>query len=620
MVRPRLRAALGHRDAWLDSTVWQCGGRTPLLQVRGWCESREGAPAEVELWADGVLLGRGVCDQRRPDVAHSLGVDVGTPLGFEVLVRVARPVLTTSAMTLELRLAGGRRLVHADVEAAPLPPEVEGVSFGIDHPLDQAVITSPILAVSGWVLAAGGTARVDVEVAEHGVVQAFLGLPRQDVHENFRAWPDVGGCGFSAAIDLTGSAAGQTTLRVTMADGSGAQHLLAERMVTIQPVTVPAATRVARAGAPSLRSVSAPPRLLLVLPDGRHGGAQLRALDLVPALTAAFAVTVATPQDGPLLAAFRTAGAMVELLAPDVTDDPTSGLERLHGIAPYDVVLAETLLCDWAVRWAAAAGVPSVFEVHESQPVPEFLYGSRGGDDGLAEAVARCWDALSSATEVVVAQSGLAAQLGRGAGRSARIVPTGIDLADWQRRVAQHTRSGRRGRSVGPLRVLCVGSGAPHKGQAVLLRALLMTEPGTVAASFVGVGDNSYVDALREDLWRGGLREVSVLSRAPDPAEQFAQADVLVCPSYTETFPGVVLEARAAGLHIVASDLPGTRAAVGAHPVTWVPAGDAASLANALRNLAEQPPQRTPGRDVPDADTRARKLLQILQDSLTPVA
>jgi glycosyltransferase involved in cell wall biosynthesis len=97
------------------------------------------------------------------------------------------------------------------------------------------------------------------------------------------------------------------------------------------------------------------------------------------------------------------------------------------------------------------------------------------------------------------------------------------------------------------------------------------------------------------------------------PADWFVGADLLVCPSYTETFPGVLLEARVAGVAVVASELPGTRSAAGTYPVTWVPPGDAAALAQALqRQLASPRGSTRSDPTVPDVSDRARRLTDLL--------
>ena len=67
---------------------------------------------------------------------------------------------------------------------------------------------------------------------------------------------------------------------------------------------------------------------------------------------------------------------------------------------------------------------------------------------------------------------------------------------------------------------------------------------------------------------------------------QLSSADVLVLPSLFEGMPLVVLDALSRGVPVVASDLPGTRAAVGAAGIL-VPPGDGAALADAIERLVD---------------------------------
>jgi glycosyltransferase involved in cell wall biosynthesis len=164
------------------------------------------------------------------------------------------------------------------------------------------------------------------------------------------------------------------------------------------------------------------------------------------------------------------------------------------------------------------------------------------------------------------------------------------------------------------MQVLCAGTGAPHKGQAVLLRAVQLADHRDMATvTMIGVGENSYARALEREVWAAAVGSVTFVPIAADPAPWFASADVLVCPSYTETFPGVLLEARLAGLPVVASDLPGTRVAAAGHPVTWVPPGDARALADALTNHRASGESAVPTDvTVPDSTERATRLLELL--------
>jgi phosphatidyl-myo-inositol alpha-mannosyltransferase len=148
----------------------------------------------------------------------------------------------------------------------------------------------------------------------------------------------------------------------------------------------------------------------------------------------------------------------------------------------------------------------------------------------------------------------------RGIGRDAEVVPNGIDYEELERLVPE--RSGRR--------LLFIGRDEPRKGLSVLRRAhALLGE----RAELVLVGPNGAVS--EEELRR-----------------ELARADVLVAPSVKgESFGLVLAEAMAAGVPVVASDIPGYRDVLTAGGVL-VPPGDAQSLARALERLLADPDER----------------------------
>jgi phosphatidylinositol alpha-mannosyltransferase len=105
----------------------------------------------------------------------------------------------------------------------------------------------------------------------------------------------------------------------------------------------------------------------------------------------------------------------------------------------------------------------------------------------------------------------------------------------------------------------------------------------TVPATLWVAGDGPDTDSLRRRYpdspsihWLGLLSEEEKLRR-------LGGADVLCAPSLGgESFGMVLLEAMAAGTSVIASDIPGYRAAAGGR-ARLVPPGDASALADALR-------------------------------------
>jgi phosphatidylinositol alpha-mannosyltransferase len=171
-----------------------------------------------------------------------------------------------------------------------------------------------------------------------------------------------------------------------------------------------------------------------------------------------------------------------------------------------------------------------------------------------------------------------------------RVIPNGID-------VGQYAPARTAGKTRG--RILFIGRVEPRKGLSVLLEAFASLRRQMPEASLVLAGPNS--DELRVLIQsRNGcvdyLEGVEVLGRVPVEMklEQMRKAEVLCAPSLGDESFGIVLtEALAAGIPVVASDIPGYRAvlAEGAAGVL-VPPGEPSALANALLSLLQNPDLR----------------------------
>lgn len=140
-------------------------------------------------------------------------------------------------------------------------------------------------------------------------------------------------------------------------------------------------------------------------------------------------------------------------------------------------------------------------------------------------------------------------------------------------------------------RLVCLSRLAPGKGLEDLLEALalLKGEGMVVQADLVGSGplEASLVDQVR----RLGLEDQVRFPGFLRPASGvLSLAGMGVLPSHAEGFPNTLLEYWAAGLAVVASDLPGVREALGtSHAARLVPPGDPAAWAKAIGALVTDP-------------------------------
>lgn len=139
--------------------------------------------------------------------------------------------------------------------------------------------------------------------------------------------------------------------------------------------------------------------------------------------------------------------------------------------------------------------------------------------------------------------------------------------------------------------ILMVGTLEPRKGHDLLLRALAQAQLGDTQVVFAGPahGRAEELRALAAGL--GVERQLTILGRVEDSAlaSLYRDAALLCMPSLAEGFGLPVLEGLAAGVPVLASDVPAIRELVDGTGVL-VPPGDVDALARALeRVLADDP-------------------------------
>jgi glycosyltransferase involved in cell wall biosynthesis len=140
-----------------------------------------------------------------------------------------------------------------------------------------------------------------------------------------------------------------------------------------------------------------------------------------------------------------------------------------------------------------------------------------------------------------------------------------------------------------------VGRLTPEKDVATLLRASALLLAARPALRLRVVGDGPCAGELRELAAALGIsRAVEFLGVRSDVDELLRSSSMLLLSSRTEGIPLTVLEAMAAGLPVVATDVGGTSEAV-ADGCTGllVPAGDAQALASAALAILDRPDRAT---------------------------
>jgi glycosyltransferase involved in cell wall biosynthesis len=134
-----------------------------------------------------------------------------------------------------------------------------------------------------------------------------------------------------------------------------------------------------------------------------------------------------------------------------------------------------------------------------------------------------------------------------------------------------------------------VGRVAPEKDVETFLRAGALVAAERADARFAVVGpldqDPAYADRCVSLAGTLGLGDRVMFTGVTDPQPWYARMDVLALTSLTEAQPLVALEAMAAGVPVVATDVGGCREAIGAAGLLTAP-GDHAATARAILRLA----------------------------------
>jgi phosphatidyl-myo-inositol alpha-mannosyltransferase len=240
-----------------------------------------------------------------------------------------------------------------------------------------------------------------------------------------------------------------------------------------------------------------------------------------------------------------------------------------------DVVHAHEPLTPSTSMWATLAGVAPVVATFHSGAERSHLF------DLAAPALRRVADRIA----IRVAVSRAAARFaGSRIGGAYRIVPNGVDVARF---------AGAEPADLGPgTKVLFVGRLDERKGFRVALDAFARLAPGRPDLRLVVVGDGperAAADGLPDDV-RARVRFLGTVPNAElHPIE--AACDLYLGPAVGgESFGIVLVEALAAGLPVIASDIPGyDEVLTDGVDGLLVPPRDAAALAAAAGEVLDDP-------------------------------
>ena len=271
-------------------------------------------------------------------------------------------------------------------------------------------------------------------------------------------------------------------------------------------------------------------------------------------------------------------------------DAYADGLRPILGAAAYDVVHSQDCLSANAALELRAAGV-----------IDHVIRTVHHVDDFTSPSLIECQDrSITEPDRVLCVSQPWVERLADEFGRRAELVRNGVDTRRFRRARDACERDGDRARwGLGDrFAVLTVGGIEPRKGSLTLVEGLAMLRrlvPERDAVLLVAGGTTLFdyrhererFDARAHEL--GVAQHVRVLgAQAPEGIERLLRAaDAFAFPSVKEGFGLAPLEALAAELPVVASDLDVFRSFLAdGESALLTPTGDAEALARALRRLA----------------------------------
>jgi glycosyltransferase involved in cell wall biosynthesis len=224
---------------------------------------------------------------------------------------------------------------------------------------------------------------------------------------------------------------------------------------------------------------------------------------------------------------------------------------------------------DAAIAFFTIPSGPAALRLHHLAGVP-YLVSLRGGDVpghvpglGLKHILTRPLRrrVLRHAGAIVANSAGLAETSRAADPFPVHVIPNGVDSYRFHPAPESETHRAHQ-----PLRLLFVGRVHPEKNLGIVLRQLAALPPATQERYELQIaGDGAQRPALEELAGKLGLSvRVRWLGWQPKEAVPalYRSTDALINPSQYEGMPNVVLEAMASGLPVLASDVPGNRAAV----------------------------------------------------------
>jgi glycosyltransferase involved in cell wall biosynthesis len=308
-----------------------------------------------------------------------------------------------------------------------------------------------------------------------------------------------------------------------------------------------------------------------------------------------------SPADGPLGRIYREAGIPVHILAHPLDGVQTRKHYRARlqtfadwmGAQDFQVIHANTLNSFFAIDAAQRAGLPSLWNIHES--VDWHTYFDQFGVI-IPELALRAFTLTHRVIFVAFATKALFEPLATR--NNFCVIHNGLRREAINRFLADHSPQAARARiDCPPGKTVCtiIGTVCDRKRQHDFARAaieLLRSGCDKVVFYIVGCRPSPYLDTLKA-LVKDYQADIRLIPETDQVYAYFRASDLFVCCSGNESYPRVTQEAMAFGLPIVTTPVFGIAEQVqdGVSALMY-PVGNVDALVRHLRFLLDSPSER----------------------------
>ena len=272
--------------------------------------------------------------------------------------------------------------------------------------------------------------------------------------------------------------------------------------------------------------------------------------------------------DGPLRQAYEQQGIEVivrdnpleHIYQRDAYDEAIRSFSTEIASLKVDAIYANTLENFFVVDAARQLGIPTVWNVHESEPWQ--TYFNRFG----SEIAARALECFRFPYKVIfVADATRDRYLPLNSHHNFTVIHNGLDLSKLENLDNSELARKTLGVAAEDVVILLLGTVCERKGQQDLVKALSLLPDkwhNKIRCFIVGDRPSIYSNKLADlvgELPAELRQRVTVVPETGETVKYYKAADIFVCTSRVESFPRVILEAMACDLPIVTSPVFGIK-------------------------------------------------------------